>query len=504
MLRMLLLQRQTTSTIRSNLWRSTLNHKGNYYVPVRFHGGGGGHSHSHSRDVMENQTGEAKRITWIGIGVNGVMGVGKLVAGVTFNSAALVADAVHSIGDLASDFVTLGTLRIARRPKDETHPFGYGRYESLGALAVGGGLAVSAIATGYHSIELLLPLLNDFVSSSTAATATATNNFAPPPVGQTALCAAAVAGLSIVSKEWLFRVTKRIGLEQRSQVLLANAWHHRTDALSSVVALFALVGGAAGMPALDPLGGVIVSGMILKAGVDISLQSVKELVDNSGADEEESKAMLKTLEKIVKKDGDLVSVLNFRARRTGPLTYVDLEVLVPSKLSVSAAHLAGERARLELMEKYPNCAECILHVHGEEDADLELSHSTNNNNDNNNNKNSSSKLVRSSSMMRSHDAIAKEVVDLLDKFDDIRSIAHIRSHHLQGTTSLEVEIVVDDELRVHEARGIASRAQGALLCLDNVTAVDVHLELGVSHCRWQREDCCEGLPVELPEKMKKR
>ena len=86
-------------------------------------------------------------------------------------------------------------------------------------------------------------------------------------------------------------------------------------------------------------------------------------------------------------------------------------------------------------------------------------------------------------------------------FEEILQVAHIRSHHLQGSTSLEVEIVVDDELKVIEARGIAGRAQSALLRLENVTAVDVHLELGVSHCRWAREDCCEGLPVmDLPEK----
>eukprot|EP00938_MAST-03A_sp_MAST-3A-sp1_P000223 g223.t1 len=454
--------------------------------------GHGGHSHSHARDAMENQTVEAKRITWIGIGVNGVMGTGKLAAGVMFNSAALIADAVHSIGDLASDFVTLGTLRIARRPKDETHPFGYGRYESLGALAVGGGLVVSAAATGFHSIELIVPLLSDFVSAQTTS---ASSTLTPPPVGQTALAAAAVAGLSIVSKEWLFRVTKRLGIEQRSQVLLANAWHHRTDALSSVVALVALVGGAAGLPILDPLGGVIVSGMILKAGADISLQSVRELVDHGAVDEHESHSMLEYLTEIVKEDGDLVDVLGFRARRTGPLTYVDIELLVPSKLSVSAAHLAGERGRLALMEKFPNCAEVILHVHAEEDADVEPFHSHSHDNH-------KSKLVRSSSMMRSHDAIAKEVVEVLTRdFDEILQVAHIRSHHLQGSTSLEVEIVVDDELKVIEARDIAGRAQSALLRLENVTAVDVHLELGVSHCRWAREDCCEGLPImDLPEK----
>ena len=132
--------------------------------------------------------------------------------------------------------------------------------------------------------------------------------------------------------------------------------------------------------------------------------------------------------------GDLLDVLSFRARRTGPLTFVDLELLVPSKLSVSAAHLAGERGRLALMEKFPNCAECILHVHAEEDADVEPS-------DAHTNDGEKRKLVRSTSMMRSHDAIAKEVVEVLNDsvssslFRSPGTLARRRLHILKRVTT---------------------------------------------------------------------
>lgn len=213
------------------------------------------------------------------------------LVGVAVNSSALIADAYHSLTDLLSDFVTLAVVKISRRPADSKYLYGYGKYEPLGALAVsillvGGGVGIARFA--YYQIV-------DFVSKAPPA-------LPSPPGGASDVvvlmhnAADVVTGsishpvafgviiASIAAKEWLFHATKRVAKQHRSQTLLANAWHHRSDAVSSVVALVGVAGSAAGIQVLDPIAGIIVAGMIVRAGADNGWNAFRQLLDANTAD----------------------------------------------------------------------------------------------------------------------------------------------------------------------------------------------------------------------------
>ena len=193
---------------------------------------------------------EASRITWVGAGVNLGLSIFKLVAGVFGNSAAMLSDAGHSFSDLISDALTLMTLRLAALPPDEDHPYGHGRFESIGSLLIASLLLFAGFSFGCNAYASLRA----------------------PSIAPLRSIAVWAASASILSKEILFRATAAIGKRINSPVLLANAWHHRSDALSSVVALMGIGGAMLGMPILDPLAGLVVAAMVSVMGIRIGME----------------------------------------------------------------------------------------------------------------------------------------------------------------------------------------------------------------------------------------
>uniref|UniRef100_M4BIK1 Cation efflux protein transmembrane domain-containing protein n=1 Tax=Hyaloperonospora arabidopsidis (strain Emoy2) TaxID=559515 RepID=M4BIK1_HYAAE len=196
------------------------------------------------------------------------MAATKGAVGVTIHSSALIADAAHSLSDLLSDVVTLWSVKVARLPPDQKHPYGYGKYEAVGSLSVGAILVLCGVGIGADGLQAMQQIWSGEIATTL------------PDLNLLYLSAGA-AGLSIAAKEALFRVTVKIGQQAKSKVLIANAWHHRTDAISSVVALGGIIGSMAGMPLLDPVAGMAVAAMIVKTGGEICLDSVQELTDNT-------------------------------------------------------------------------------------------------------------------------------------------------------------------------------------------------------------------------------
>eukprot|EP00466_Bigelowiella_natans_P002447 jgi/Bigna1/83139/fgenesh1_pg.102_\ len=302
-------------------------------------GGGGGHGHSHSPTDLDNLPEEAgkkaQRITWIGMGANAGLCVAKGGIGFYSGSASLVADAAHSVSDMVSDVVALIAVKIGRKPADSKQPYGYGHYETLGTLAICAfaGLlkwAFRTLGSRARSDNFCKSTLLSFSPSGSVLLSTyeclgcwdaggagfgsafhGVDHLIPLMAGKHVepVCmvpaAMACALVSVAIKEWLYQVTVKVGKEARSQVLIANAWHHRTDAFSSIVALLG-VGGSAmvgkcrqvmlcamsagnlfkaqlmveeGFPYLDPIGAIMVSGMIMKTGVEIGWEAVHHLVD---------------------------------------------------------------------------------------------------------------------------------------------------------------------------------------------------------------------------------
>ncbi|KAG7397934.1 mitochondrial metal transporter [Phytophthora boehmeriae] len=332
-----------------------------YSTTYRYHSG---HGHSHGMLEDEEEASRLKlsaadvqaadRITWVGIWLNVALSGLKGAAGVAFHSQGLLADAAHSISDLVSDFVTLVSLKWCSRPPDASHPYGYWKYETFGALSVSMLLVGGSLGIMAHSLDTLIVLMEP----ATAAVATVdlaevaelaehmdSNTLeAVQSIAESAHshghghahslvmhpAALGIAALSVVAKEVLFRMTMSIGKRVHSSVLIANAWHHRSDAVTSVVAMGGIGLSLAGFPLFDPLAGIAVGGIILKMGAEIGWESTKELCDAKLSD-----STLRSLEKAVDdvvatSKGDILEVRQLRSRKVGRHIHVDLNLVVDS------------------------------------------------------------------------------------------------------------------------------------------------------------------------------
>lgn len=253
------------------------------------------HSHSHHDSVFLVEKGGLKnpalRITWIGLLVNVGIAVGKGVGGVVFHSQALLADSVHALSDLVSDFLTLATVTLGSRPISATYPFGYGRYETLGSLGVSSLLIMAGVSMGWSG---LFSVLHEIAGDAEWLHSVQSifgdgHSHSHDGTVHTNINAAWLALASIAIKEWLYFATMRVAVKTASNVLVANAWHHRIDSLVSMVAVATIAGGYfLGITWLDPLGGLIVSSIIVRAGWSSAKSSILELADNvSGVPAEE-------------------------------------------------------------------------------------------------------------------------------------------------------------------------------------------------------------------------
>jgi len=282
--------------------------------------------------VLAEDKADADRVTWIGVAVNLLLSVGKLGVGITAHSSALVADAGHSLSDLVSDFITLWSVNVARLPPDEDHPYGHYKFEAIGSLFLSLTLLATGGSVGLMANKQLMEVLQSTASSTV-------------PVQVPGPLALVMAGLSILSKEWLFRITKQVGERLRSPVVMANAWHHRSDAYSSVLALFSIGWAMVGFPAADAAAGILVAGMICMTGGEILLESVKQLSDSADSDlQAEIVEILNELD-----DDDVIATTSVRARQMGSAASVDVTVEIPSVLSTTASRAVEERVRQRLL-----------------------------------------------------------------------------------------------------------------------------------------------------------
>ncbi|TYZ66298.1 hypothetical protein PybrP1_010384 [[Pythium] brassicae (nom. inval.)] len=349
------------------------------------------------------QGAEAIKITRLGMYVNLSMALTKGTLGVATHSNALIADAMHSLSDLLSDFVTLW----------------------------------SALA------DFSIPYFPDFDRNTQLG------------------LAASAAGVSILGKEWLYHATVKVGEESRSKVLIANAWHHRTDAISSVVAMAGILGTLAGVPLLDPAAGIAVAGMIVKTGSEICMDSVRELTDKSVEAE-----VLELLNEVSRNVDDVRHVSHIRARRMGPYTLVDLRVHVHARTSISMAQQIAARVRSHILRTLPDVSEVLVHVDVEFDAADRSK--------------VSSKLIFEKEM-RPYKEIKKDVDEVLAEIPEIVATTHVNTHwvpYINGNgTVVDVAIVVHPDLKVGDAHSVAKRARKAIENIPYVSEADIHLEL---------------------------
>ena len=284
---------------------------------------------------------ETVKVTLIGSVIDLLLGVFKLLFGFLSQSQALIADGIHSLSDLATDGIVLYAAKHAHTEADEEHPYGHGRFETVATVAL--GVALMAVAIGI-SIDATLRLFNP-------------EKLLVPSMG-----ALIVAAISIVSKEAIYHYTMHVARKYKSNMLRANAWHSRSDAISSVVVLVGVAGSMAGLWYLDAIAAIGVGLMIAKIAWDLAWHSIRELVD-TGLDTERLEAIRQTI-----LDVDGVGSLHvLRTRRMAGEALVDVHIQVAPHISVSEGHYVSETVRARVIKEIEEVADVMVHIDPEND-----------------------------------------------------------------------------------------------------------------------------------------
>ena len=268
----------------------------------------------------------ASRSTWVSVAVNLVLTTSQIVAGVLAKSQGLIADGLHSLSDLVADFVVLFANHHSQKDADEDHPYGHYRFETAASLVLGAILL--AVGVGM--------LWSAFVKLEQ-----------PETVAQVHVAALWVAGAALVSKELLFRYMLSVAKKVKSSMLVANAWHARSDAASSLVVGVGIAGNLAGYPILDPIAAAIVGFMVAKMGWTFGWDALHDLMDRA-IDEAEVTAIRNTLESTPGIQG----VHDIRTRKMGDMIVVDAHIEVDAALSVEAGHDIAVEARSRVMRRH--------------------------------------------------------------------------------------------------------------------------------------------------------
>ena len=283
---------------------------------------------------------QAKKATLIGAMINALLGLIKLIGGVLFHSHALIADGIHSISDLFPDAMVLFASKYGSLDADDTHPYGHQRIETAATLF----------------LSLLLVLAGSGISWDALGELMNATHTMPKWLSLPVIC------ISIIANEILFHYTRHVGKRIQSQLIIANAWHHRSDAASSIVVLLGLIGSLAGFVYLDAIAAVIVGIMIVKMGWDYGWNSVRELVDTAVSPE-----LLGQIEQIIKQVDGVERIHQLRSRFMGGDVLIDVHILVSPKISVSEGHYIAQHVHHILVEQIDSVRDVIVHVDPEDD-----------------------------------------------------------------------------------------------------------------------------------------
>ena len=283
----------------------------------------------------KTRTDIGQRVLKVTLAANIFLALLKIIVGFLASSAALVADGFHSISDIASSAGVLIAVAFASRPPDDNHHYGHGQAEPLAAVMIGMILFITASLLAYNMVGNLLA-----------------GEVSIP--GTMALYAAFI---SIVVKELMYRYTIKAGEETDNQALKADAWHHRSDAYSSIAALIGIAAARLGFWFLDPVAGIVVAVMVFKVGYEILEEGFITLLGKAPA----GKKIQEIKEQIIEVDG-VEEILDVKGRYNGPVLYLDIKIAVPPALTVEEGHEIAARVKSMLLEKYVEAEEVLVHV----------------------------------------------------------------------------------------------------------------------------------------------
>jgi len=278
------------------------------------------------------------RVSLISIAANLLLALFKFIAGFVAHSGAMISDAVHSASDVCSSFIVMIGARLSTKESDSEHPYGHERIECVAAIILSIILLCKGLFIGHTAIEKI--------------TKKETAELEIP--GVLALIAAIV---SIVVKEAMFWYTRFFAKQIDSTALMASAWHHRSDALSSIGSLIGIAGARQGHPILDPIASLVICAFIAKASYDIFMDAIRKMVDRSC-----DKETILSIKKCIEKQEGVIAVDSLQSRVFGNRIYVDIEIQEDGNLSLKEAHKTAEKVHHAIEAEFPKVKHITVHV----------------------------------------------------------------------------------------------------------------------------------------------
>lgn len=289
-----------------------------------------------------------KKASLVGAAINIIQTLIKIGFGIIGQSAALIADGIHSLSDLLSDLLVIIAVRMGSREADRDHPYGHRRFETIATIILGISLLIigavitwSVLHRMTHSEQLPVP----------------------------ELITLQVAAISILINEWLYHYTKNIAKTTRSKLLLANAWHQRSDAISSLVVLFGVAAVLLGYPFADAIAAVIVALMVAKIGLNLVVDSIKELVDTSLPSN-----LVSEIRKVILAIEGVEGIHLLRSRYSGEDAFIDAHIIVDPRITVSEGHTIGDAVRDEVINRFDDVTDVLVHIDPENDEGINKQH----------------------------------------------------------------------------------------------------------------------------------
>jgi cation diffusion facilitator family transporter len=295
------------------------------------------------KTTLQDEYRAKRRVTLVCAGVNLLLAGLKLVAGTVGQSQALIADAIHSLSDLATDAMVLVAIRFARDEADAEHPYGHARFETVATLIL--GLMLLLVAAGIV-VDAAERISN------------------PERLSHPGFLALSVAAISIAANEWMYWYNVRVAQKVGSDLIRANAWHHRSDAVSSIIVLLGIAGSMAGYPVLDAAGAIGVSLLIARIGWNLGWSGVRELVDTAASPEQ-----LEEIGRTIQEVEGVEAFHELKTRRMGQALLVDVHVMVDSQVSVSEGHMIGDRVEAHLAKECEYISRVLVHIDPEDDTE---------------------------------------------------------------------------------------------------------------------------------------
>lgn len=375
-------------------------------------------------NIVDDRYRITARVTIVGAVVNFILAVFKIIIGSIGHSHALIVDGIHSFSDLISDGLVVFAAKKGNQSPDEDHPYGHARIETAFAAVLGGILIAVGIGIVVDALERLTS--GDIVT----------------PESMTMW----VALLSVLSKEVLYRYTLIYANRINSSILKANAWHHRSDAISSIVVLVGIVGSMSGIPYLDAAAAVIVSMMIAKIGWEIARESIEELVDK-GLDPEKVQSISNHIAEIP----GVSQMHMLRTRQMGADALLDVHIEVSPQLSVSEGHRISDEVSAQLTRSFPDIAQVLVHIDPENDE----AHSS-----------------------CSHLPLRKEVLSDLDRYwsaiEQAKLIEEVTLHYLDGKVSVQIIMPLSILSSINDPSALAEQFCAPKNKLDYIEHMEIH------------------------------